>query len=577
MLLRLLQGIVLGLVVLVACNDKGKDEKGAEDSKYKFSMESDNNLLNDGKGKIELQLMQDGKAVTKLAASIDITLEIVCDTDQKAEFKGKLGKDGKASIDVDLSNKEWGEVDWRACKISATASVDGNEVKAKDVELKTISAKDAGPDDDEDKLPQFKIGEEIGGQSLGGKLSLHGCGNANLYVVSKDSSSVSRDADGVIEADSTTKSFPDMFVLGVAGDKCKLQHTAKGETTAKDWAEIKDAAVEVENNTWDNKAAGHAVGIEINTSSNDMIVVTLPSANKPASAHVYVSGDGGAISTKHDSANWDDTPINTIAATGNNQNEKLHNALVMIKVNPTSDDTSNAKVWWHMYGLNLDRLVKFAVGMTTAVKIAASDAGHKIQVRVAEGRICGMHFFHLKANSDQTDYTPRRISAAKYVDINVAADTDAFELLPIDGGGATYTAGCKIGLNINGISYMAVDSAQDASRPDITGIEIAKGGTGMSKVKVSLPAWNSNWGHSLVATKIKASNDGGDSWKTYGNTVAWKDTANSKTGEHVFGTAPYDVSWHSTATNNQALVWAKIELRQEDAPPPSFWYYSEGS
>ena len=64
-LFRMLPGVVLGLVVAVACHDKGEDEnkKGAEEGNYTFSMSGDDGLLNNGKGKVELQLMKDGKAV----------------------------------------------------------------------------------------------------------------------------------------------------------------------------------------------------------------------------------------------------------------------------------------------------------------------------------------------------------------------------------------------------------------------------------------------------------------------------------------------------------------------------------
>ena len=571
--------MALGLVIFVACDDKGEEEDDSapatEEKDYKFSLVGDNALLNNGKGKIELQLVKDDKKVMKLEASIDVTLTIVCGTDQTAEIEDEIGKDGKASIDVDLSNKDWGEVDWQACKLSVVAKVDGKDVKATDVELKTIGGEGAvvgcqGPngcgDDDSNNdnngtttLPQFNLGEEIGGQSLGGKLSLHGCSNADIYTVAGDS--VTRDADGVVEADSTTKAFPSMFVLGIAGSGCKLQHTAEGETEAKDWATVAEA------DAGNNTAAGHAVKVRAITSDLYKIRVTLPSANKPANAHVYLSNDGGATANKQDSINWDDTEVLTDVGV---TDKTLHNARVLIKVSPAGSDTSTAgndKVWWHAYGLSLG---EFAAGeiLSTAYTVATSTEATKLQVRIAEGGKCGLHFFHLEEVNDEGYGNPRRIYADKYVEINIAANADGFTVLPIDGGGASHTSGCKIGLNINGISHMSYEIAQSPSRPAHTVQSITEE-NGRVEVQLSKLAGV----HQVVSYHVKASSDGGDSWKTHATNTGWsKDHGVQK----IFNQTPYDVSWNSTASNNQALVWVKAAL-VPNSSNPAFWYYGEGN
>ena len=570
MLLRILQGVVLGLIVFVACDDKKADEDNkpspagsADEGKYQFSMVGDDGLLNDGKGKIELQLMKDDKAVSKLEKSVEVTLTIVCGAEQTAEIKEEIGTDGKASIDVDLSAKGWGTVDWQACKLSATAKVNGKDIKATDVDLKTIGGEGAtvgcsdpnGCDDDggdtTPELPQLKMGEEIGAaSSLTGKLSLHGCSNAVLYTV--DGNTVTRDADGVVEADATT-GFKNMFLLGVAGDKCKLQHTAKGETTAKDWAAVVEAAA------GDNKAAGHAVGIMVYTAEN--IKLTLPSANKPASAQVYVSGDGGAEATKKDIV-WDDNEVTTDIDA---KDDKSSNAMVLVKVSPAGDDNSTAsedKVWWHAYGESLSSVW---VGSRSAVPVAQLDTARKLQVKIAEGGKCGLHFFYLKSAAND-DYIPRRIYADKYIEIDLAANTNSFEILAIDGGTASYVSDCKIGLSIDGISHMASNKADDSSRPNITGITVTNEN---SKVKVTMPTWRVEWGTSVASVNIKASSDSGGSWKFH-RSNQWV------SGGIAFKTVPTDVSWNSTVNNNQALVWAKIYLVSTNSPASDYWYYAEG-
>ena len=574
MLLRILQAMVLGLVIFVACDDKGEDDNGSpatEEKDYKFSVVGDDALLNNGKGKIELQLMQDGKKVTELEASVDVTLTIVCGTDQTAEIEDEIGKDGKASIDVDLSDEDWGEVDWQACKLSVVAKVDGNDVKATDVELKTIGGEGAvvgcqdpnGCSDDDDNngtttLPQFNLGEEIGGQSLGGKLGLHGCSNADIYTVAGDT--VTRDADGMVEADSTTKAFPNMFVLGIAGSGCKLQHTAEGETEAKDWATIAEAAA------GNNKAAGHAVLVRAITSDLFKIRVTLPSANKPDNAHVYLSNDGGATANKNDSIAWDDNEVLTDVGV---TDKTLHNARVLVKVSPAGSDTSTAgndKVWWHAYGHSLN---EFAAGevFNTAYTVAPSTEATKLQVRIAEGGKCGLHFFHLEGANNEGYGNPRRIYADKYVEIDLSANADGFTVLPIDGGGASHTSNCKIGLNINGISHMAEDISQSTSRPAYT-VQSITAENGKVEVQLSKLAGV----HQVVSYHVKASSDGGNSWKTHATNTGWsKDHGVQK----IFNQAPNDVSWNSTASNNQALVWVKVAL-VPNAPTPTYWYYGQG-
>ena len=277
--------------------------------------------------------------------------------------KANFGKDGKASIDVDLSDKDWEVSDWGACKISATGEIEGKNVEAKEVELKTIGGEDASEECQNPNgcsaagdIPlQFKIGEEIGQQSLGGRLSLQGCSNASLYTL--NGNVVARDADGVIAADATTKSFPVMFVLGVPGDNCKLQHSEDSKTTATDWVAITSAAAD------ENRAAGYKVGIEMNIQSKK-ISVTLPSTNTPASA-VYVSGDSGASWTMQSSPNWNGASFDPgVTSTA------VHEERVLLKVGAAGTDANNSndKTWWQggtgnnnqVYGLSIAAMVVIA-------------------------------------------------------------------------------------------------------------------------------------------------------------------------------------------------------------------------
>ena len=558
-LLRILQGVVLGLVVFVACNDKGEDEnkQGTEEGIYTFSMSGDDGLINNGKGKVELQLMKDGKAVTEIEEGIEVTLKIDCGTDKTAEIKGELGKDGKASIDVDLSDKDWEVSDWGACKISAAGEIDGKNVAAEEVELKTISKECQDPNgcSDADDIPlQFKIGEEIGQQSLGGKLSLQGCSNASLYT--RNGNVVARDADGVIAADATTKSFPPIFVLGVPGDNCKLQHSEDGKTTATNWAAIVAAAAS------ENKAAGYKVGIGMNIQSKK-ISVTLPSTNTPASA-VYVSGDSGAAWTMQSSPNWNGTSFDPgVTSTA------VHEERVLLKVGAAGTDANNSndKTWWHVYGLSIGGN---AMGGQFPIDVPQIRTDRHIKVSVADGGSCGLHLFHLAQEGavKGVDNRPRRLpSDGKHIDIEIVGGADTFAALAINGGTASYTSGCKIGLNIDGITRVAISATNSTSRPDIDGITVAQGGTGNNKVKVTLPSWDDSQGTDGNA-RVKASRDGGDSWATYaGANVTWG-------GNHIFSMATYDVSWNSTAASNQALVW--VEITPSRGSKARWWYYAEG-
>ena len=352
---------------------------------------------------------------------------------------------------------------------------------------------------------------------------------SSKYNFSMVGNGVSRDADGVIEADSTTKHFPNMFVLGVAGDNCKLRYTAEGKTTAEDWATIAEAAIDIKKNTWENKAAGHAIRVGMDFHNNNMIEVTLPSANKPDKATVYVSGDGGVLSTKHDKVNWNDMAFYASSPTENNP----HNALVIVKVSPTGT-ASDGKVWWHSYGLSFGEFA--TTRELLPVFIAQTNAARSIKLRVAEG------------------------------------------------GTASSTSNCKVGVNIDGVSRMAGYYAQDLSLPVgktfITGITVKKDSTS-GTVEVTLPAWSDTWGNTF-STKIIASSDDGVSWKNYNGNVEWGDASDTDSNndfvKHVFDKAPYNVSWHSTATNNQALILATISfINNGHNRLYKFWYYFEGS
>ena len=109
MLFRIISSIVLGLIIAVACGDESNDDYklGVTDAKLK-----------DGKGTINVQLTKGDNAVTDQEGT-EITLTIACGAEQKKDIKAELDKDGKASVDVDLSGEGWTVDDWGECKISA--------------------------------------------------------------------------------------------------------------------------------------------------------------------------------------------------------------------------------------------------------------------------------------------------------------------------------------------------------------------------------------------------------------------------------------------------------------------------
>ena len=66
MLLRIMGGVVLGLLIVIACDD--------ESGEHEFALAGTEDLLNDGNGHVEVQLMKDGEAVTEVESGIEVTV-----------------------------------------------------------------------------------------------------------------------------------------------------------------------------------------------------------------------------------------------------------------------------------------------------------------------------------------------------------------------------------------------------------------------------------------------------------------------------------------------------------------------
>ena len=242
MLWRIVGGIALGLAIAAACNDNNDDEEqqpagsGNPDgeSGYALVITSDDDMRNNGNGKVTVQLTKDGESVTD-AKDTKIELTIVCGDNPAVELEGLLTEEGKTVIGVDLSDEDWTVDDYGTCKLSVSTTVGEEAVEREDVELSTTdgqTAADSGEcqeNCDEDVTPHaFKIGKEIGIDTslTSGTLSLHGCSNALLYTVAGDG--VNRASNNSVSA--TATGTPAMFVLGDAGDNCVLQYTDAGKT-----------------------------------------------------------------------------------------------------------------------------------------------------------------------------------------------------------------------------------------------------------------------------------------------------------------------------------------------------------
>ena len=562
MLLRIVGGVVLGLLIVVACDDDEKGDNGGQGAgsgkdEYKFALAGTEGLLNDGNGHVEVQLMKDGKAVTEAEAGIEVTLKVVCGDNSK-EFKEKLGTDGKVDIAVDVSDAGWEVSDWGTCKVSAVAEVDSKEVEATEVEIKTIAGEGAVTEpctencDSDDDLPSFTIGEEIGQLSLGGTLSLHSCSSAVLYTIAAAGDTVSRDDDGTVTADDATKNFPVMFVLGTAGSKCKLQHTKDGKTS--DYAKVVDAAAN------ENPAAGHAIGL---VQQGQALQITLPATEAP-SFEVFASNSGGRESDKQpeSKAQWNST-FTATTFFGADSPPYLGRSLLKVSPDSTNDDastasTSNTKVWWHMYASHPYSIGAVKIGKVFTVN-STKDLGTNVKLKLSKGYDCGLHFFFADG-----DNVPQERIGADYPRNGWSMDGKSFKMLAVDGGTKSYAGNdCRVSMDINGATVVASSTAVDATRPKIDGITLQDSGDATSnKVKVTLPT------QTLAApTKVMATNNGFGNWKEWGAgnaTLTWG-------RDYIFnGANQYDLDWHSSpVTENQAFVAVTVGSNE-------WWYYAEG-
>lgn len=584
MLFRISWMLMLGILVVIACDDKEEDDKLASRkdeqktmSGYVLNVKGDDGLSSSGVGRVEIQLQKNGTAVTD-ADGKKVALKIVCGKHNK-EFSGSLDKQGKASVDIDLSKEGWTVSDWSKCKLSATLKIGNENIEIVDVDLKTVSGegatsgaceKEGGCDDAGDTLAQFKIGEEIGQASLGGgSLSLHGCSNVSLYTVSGNEIA-RKDTGAMIAADTATQQFPVMFVLGTPGSNCKLQHHKDDKTT--DWAKIVVAE------KGDNLAAGSTVEFAWSPSPNTSLWLTLRKPQPTGLVSVYASVDSGASWTIQSNAKWDDKDASNNVGFSTNLNYQqlgVYAARALLRVVPAASDddasgttsNSNNTAWWHMYadeqhGMSIGEV---KIGMIFTVKAVDIDINTSQEVRVEVSSDCGLHFFHLINNSKMKRIPPAKAKNA--IDVSIPASATSFKALAVDGGTASYRGnGCKVGLEIEGATVMAKSTAIDTARPAITGIAMNNRKTQgqMLHVGVDLPAWNNSHGEVKDAS-IKASNDAGDNWKTA--TVTWGTSATS----HYFD----DLGWSSTVSNNQALVSASITPTGAQSAT-TWWYYAEG-
>ena len=596
MLFRIVSGVLLGLFVFVSCNNKEEENNsqqpaGSGEGNYALSITSDDDMRNNGNGKVTVQLTKGGKAVTD-AKDTKVNLTIVCGTNDPIKLEGLLTEEGKTVISVDLSNKP--DDDIGTCKLSATTSINDETVEAKDVLLSTTDGRTADDNGqctancDEDETPAltFKIGEEIGTDTslTSGTLSLHACGAATLYEV--DGNDVSRATDNSVSVAETGS--PIVFVLGEAGDKCVLQHTDAGKTN--DWAKIAAAAAQ------ENKAALYEgngalthnlimVGVDAANTSGKL-QVTLPSHNKPASSKVYASGDSGATLALQN-ATWNGNAFNTTVSI---DTAMPYAYRVLVKVEPTGSDgatttdtasSAQDKSWWHMYAIDHPFTLSDSGNITIGKRftLSGTTADTKISLKVAAGHDCGLHFFSFVPISEWAwgNANNRIPLTGDALGRSVTATNPDLTLLAIDGGLKSYTGNdCRVGFNINGAVIISASTEKSNARPAISDIEVNK--DSRNYLAVRLPAWNAAHG-TQGATKIIAAAEG----KIFSNLFA--DTHNVAWGtEHAFdGGFPdnngLDIEWGAGRNIDPKLKQALVSV---SVTPPTagnattWWYYAQG-
>ena len=575
--------VLLGLVVWVACEDD--DNEGSNkpvdngNEKHGLAFIGDNGVANNGKGTIEVQFNKGTKAVTD-AAGTEVTLTVVCG-ENSAEFKGELSENGGAEIEVDVSDKkeDWGVTDWGTCKVSASINVDNEEIKAEEVELKTVGQESGACEkvggcngDDNGILTSYEIGEEIGVQASlgGGTLQLHECTDATLFTVS-DTGAVSIAANNTVTADSAG-SFSTMFVLGTAGAKCVLQHTPTGGT-ATDHANIVAASAE-------NKAVA-----DLNvtfTDNNGKLKVTLPA--KPTdydylanTVVAHVSTDSGATwGNKKADATWGNPGFDS-SLSWDAANEFGYQALLRVSLEGASDpdnsaDTasnSNNAAYWSLHKAADLAIENSAAGITVGqvfkvTGLPSQDQNWSINKAKVDAA-CGLHFFSIeKSTSTNSEYDRpmHRIKDNKDnkdIPVAIPANETSFKVLAIDKQGeAGYTAGCTIKLNIRG-AIIAVGAKVDTARPSVTGIGVEAYTTNnQSKFRVILPAWDAAHG-TKVASFYNVSTDG---------SVSWSDRGSAQWGQNNDSD---NVDWGGKAENNFALVQVAVGTGSSNK---IWWYYA---
>ena len=576
MLLRIVSAVALGLVIAVACSDKNNDEEGKQpagsgdpsESGYALVITSDDDMRNNGNGKVTVQLTKGGKAVTD-AKDTKVNLTIVCGTNDPIKLEGLLTEEGKTVISVDLSNKP---DDIGACKLSATTSINDEAIESKDVELSTTDGRTANDNgqctencDNDTSALTFKVGEEIGTDTslTSGTLSLHDCTNAVLYSV--DGDSVNRATSNSVSA--TATGSPVMFVLGKAGSKCVLQHTDAGKTVT--WAKI--AAADAD----ENKAAafrGHADDTKniYMFKYRNKLRAHIPKKPADKTFAVYASKDKGATwgTKEKDGGGTERGGITFTTSVSFDGNNPLSHQL-LFRVAPDTDDTQSdadeSKVWWGLYTQH-EHVNMPAVTIGKAFTItghAHSNSPSTLIFKVKVVEDCGLHFFHIKGDG----VVKQRISTTE-VDVQSYSEQHKgkINMLAIDGGGKTYESGCNIKLSIAGYEFAAASTAEDSARPAVSGITVQKHTNNQQEdyIDITLPAWNAIWGtQSNLA--IKFSTDGGGDWTgELGNVSSWDASHKS-----------LSPAWHSTATNNQALV--SVSVTPTGGSATTWWYYAQGS
>lgn len=517
MLVRTL-AIVMGLAIVVACSDNSNVNKNTKEA----LVLSGGNGLSGGKGTINVELKRGDAAVTDQAGT-EVTLTVVCSSEQSKSFTAKLDAQGKASVDIDLSGEGWEVSDWSACKISAKIKTDAIEVKAEEVDLKTIAQRQGAGG----ALTAYEIGEEISRQSLGGgRLQLRGCTDVTLFIFRTTGIRV---ATGLfVPADTSTQNFPAMFVLGTPGAACKLQHVLDDTT--------RDLAMIVIRTTPANKTtAALKVGMAEHTDSQSVskLRVSLPAkpSNFADSTTAYVSDNSGKTwATKAvknlvwkdhtDTIAWDATKpyayqllLRTSLATAGDSNSASGTA-----------SNSNDAAWWSLHKIQHSIVVEaVTVGkMFTVSGISSSTISRNIATTVVD--TCGLQLFAM-SDDNGSDRPMRRIKN-KDTTIDVPANATSVELLAVDRPVPTtssYRSGCNIKLNVGGAVVAPASTSVSKSRPWITGITVSQGGNrgdGGKYMKVTLPAWKSSHG-TKGATSIEGTNDDGHTWGILTSAAGW--------------------------------------------------------